>query len=102
MEMCNAHSKVQTTAALSDEVEDAAGLINLEAGVGKISKRGEKHYSIKVVEIRFHAHLSSSVKDRICQRSRGLRLRENLGQEVTDDDKLTRIKKGLTDNEYIQ
>lgn len=98
MEVCNAHPKASTTAALY-EGNDARGLLKaledrfLNVEKNTVQAEVTKFNSMRITSNQTGAEFVDSVEAQA-------KILENLGRRVSDDDKLTRLKEGLTDKRY--
>ena len=98
MEVCNAHPKACTTAALY-EGNDAKGLLQaLEDRFWNVEKNTVQAEVTKFNSMRITSNQTGAeFVDFVEAQAKVL---ENLSREVTEDDKLTRLKEGLTDKRY--
>jgi hypothetical protein len=100
MEVCNQHETAKTIAALYSGTS-AKGLIerlrerfeNVEKNT--IQSEISKFNSMHILPQQSSAEYVDDIE-------RQARVLEDLGQQVKDDDKLTRLKEGLTDSRYAQ
>jgi hypothetical protein len=98
MEVCNVHPKACTTAALY-EGNDAKGLLQaleerfLNVEKNTVQAEVTKFNSMKITSNQSGAEFVDSIEAQA-------KVLENLGRRVSDDDKLTRLKEGLTDKRY--
>ena len=98
MEVCNAHPKACTTAALY-EGNDARGLLQaleerfLNVEKNTVQAEVTKFNSMRITSNQSGAEFVDSVEAQA-------KVLENLGRKVSDDDKLTRLKEGLTDKRF--
>jgi hypothetical protein len=98
MEVCNAHPKACTTAALY-EGSDAKGLLHaleerfLNVEKNTVQAEVTKFNSMRITSNQTGAEFVDSVEAQA-------KVLENLGRNVSNDDKLTRLKKRLTDKRY--
>jgi len=98
MEVCNAHPKACTTAALY-EGSDAKGLLHaleerfLNVEKNTVQAEVTKFNSMRITSNQTGAEFVDSVEAQA-------KVLENLGRNVSNDDKLTRLKEGLTDKRY--
>ena len=100
MEVCNAHDKASTIAALYEGSNAKELLEILEERFLNIEKN-----TVQAELTKFNSMEIASFQDGpgfIDAIEKQAKVLETLGKPVTDDDKLTRLKEGLCDRRYMQ
>ena len=100
MEVCNAHQKASNIAALYEGNSARELLKKLEDRFENVEKNTiqsevSKFNSMEITSSQTGAEFVEEIEKQA-------KVLEDLGQTVTEDDKLTRLKEGLMDNRYSQ